>query len=89
MMTGPALYQSLRDIKLTTVRRAISSACYQRSALQTFGWFAFDLAQGRAAKHLTLVHKTNVLTFAGDLWQRTFDAVAAERSNAPKESLPS
>src|SRR4029079_10541694 len=38
--------------------------------------FAFDLAQGRAAKHLTLVHKTNVLTFAGDLWQRTFDEVA-------------
>jgi 3-isopropylmalate dehydrogenase len=24
------------------------------------------------------VHKTNVLTFAGDLWQRTFDVVAAE-----------
>jgi 3-isopropylmalate dehydrogenase len=23
------------------------------------------------------VHKTNVLTFAGDLWQRTFDEVAA------------
>src|SRR6476620_11638946 len=40
--------------------------------------FAFDLAQGRPAHHLTLVHKTNVLTFAGDLWQRTFDAVAAE-----------
>jgi 3-isopropylmalate dehydrogenase len=40
--------------------------------------FAFDLAQGRAAKHLTLVHKTNVLTFAGDLWQRGFDSVAAE-----------
>ena len=40
--------------------------------------FAFDLAQDRAAKHLTLVHKTNVLTFAGDLWQRTFDAVATD-----------
>src|SRR5690349_8733966 len=40
--------------------------------------FAFDLAQGRPAKHLTLVHKTNVLTFAGDLWQRTFDAVATD-----------
>jgi 3-isopropylmalate dehydrogenase len=40
--------------------------------------FAFDLAQGRERKHLTLVHKTNVLTFAGDLWQRTFDEVAAE-----------
>ena len=24
------------------------------------------------------MHKTNVLTFAGDLWQRTFDEVAAE-----------
>jgi len=40
--------------------------------------FAFDLARSRERKHLTLVHKTNVLTFAGDLWQRTFDEVAAE-----------
>jgi len=40
--------------------------------------YAFHLAQSRPRRHLTLVHKTNVLTFAGDLWQRTFDAVAAE-----------
>jgi 3-isopropylmalate dehydrogenase len=40
--------------------------------------YAFELAAGRARKHLTLVHKTNVLTFAGDLWQRTFDEVGAE-----------
>jgi 3-isopropylmalate dehydrogenase len=40
--------------------------------------YAFELAQSRPRRHLTLVHKTNVLTFAGDLWQRTFDAVAAE-----------
>jgi 3-isopropylmalate dehydrogenase len=40
--------------------------------------YAFELAQDRERKHLTLVHKTNVLTFAGDLWQRTFDDVAAE-----------
>ena len=39
--------------------------------------YAFDLAGGRR-RHLTLVHKTNVLTFAGDLWERTFDEVAAE-----------
>ena len=39
--------------------------------------YAFDLAGGRRG-HLTLVHKTNVLTFAGDLWERTFDEVAAE-----------
>ena len=40
--------------------------------------FGFELAQSRPRKHLTLVHKTNVLTFSGDLWQRAFDAVAAE-----------
>jgi 3-isopropylmalate dehydrogenase len=40
--------------------------------------FAFELAQTRARRQLTLVHKTNVLTFAGDLWQRTFSVVAAE-----------
>ena len=40
--------------------------------------YAFDLARGRAAHRLHLVHKTNVLTFAGDLWQRTFDEVASE-----------
>jgi len=40
--------------------------------------YAFELAAKRERKHVTLVHKTNVLTFAGDLWQRTFDAVAAQ-----------
>ena len=40
--------------------------------------YAFDLANSRPAKHLTLVHKTNVLTFSGDLWERTFDEVARE-----------
>ena len=40
--------------------------------------YAFELAESRPRKHLTLVHKTNVLTFAGDLWERTFNEVAAE-----------
>ena len=39
--------------------------------------YAFELAMKRN-KHLTLVHKTNVLTFSGDLWERTFNEVAAE-----------
>jgi 3-isopropylmalate dehydrogenase len=43
--------------------------------------YAFELAQSRPRKHLTLVHKTNVLNFAGDLWQRTFDIVAADHSD--------
>ncbi len=40
--------------------------------------YAFELAASRERKHLTLVHKTNVLTFAGDLWQRAFDDLAGE-----------
>ena len=39
--------------------------------------YAFDLAATRR-QHVTLVHKTNVLTFSGDLWDRTFNQVAAE-----------
>ena len=40
--------------------------------------YAFELARSRERKHLTLVHKTNVLTFSGDLWDRTFQDVAAD-----------
>jgi 3-isopropylmalate dehydrogenase len=40
--------------------------------------YAFELAEGRPRKHLTLVHKTNVLTFAGDLWERAFNEVAVD-----------
>ena len=43
--------------------------------------YAFELASRRERKHVTLVHKTNVLTFAGDLWQRTFDIVARDYPN--------
>ncbi|MCZ9297719.1 3-isopropylmalate dehydrogenase [Corynebacterium hesseae] len=38
---------------------------------------AFQRALGRR-KHVTLVHKTNVLVNAGGLWQRTVDEVAKE-----------
>lgn len=40
--------------------------------------FAFDTAASRPKKHLTLVHKTNVLTFSGDLWSRTFTEVSRD-----------
>jgi len=39
--------------------------------------YAFDLAAKRR-KNLTLVHKTNVLTFAGGLWSRVVAEVGAE-----------
>ncbi|SDN22403.1 3-isopropylmalate dehydrogenase [Actinomyces ruminicola] len=40
--------------------------------------YAFETAQSRPARHLTLVHKHNVLVNAGHLWRRTVEAVGAE-----------
>src|SRR4249920_2362491 len=40
--------------------------------------YAFALATQRTRQHLPLVHKTNVLTYAGDLWQRTVDEMAKD-----------
>ncbi|MCP2267336.1 3-isopropylmalate dehydrogenase [Promicromonospora thailandica] len=39
---------------------------------------AFARANARPRKHLTLVHKHNVLVHAGHLWRRTVEAVNAE-----------
>jgi 3-isopropylmalate dehydrogenase len=40
--------------------------------------YAFERAVARPRKHLTLIHKTNVLAHAGGLWSRTVEEVAAE-----------
>ncbi len=40
--------------------------------------YAFERAVQRPRKRLTLVHKTNVLTYAGDLWQRVVHEIADE-----------
>ena len=49
-----------------------------RHGVERCARFAFALAAERPRHHLTLVHKTNVLTFAGDLWQRTVDEVSTD-----------
>jgi 3-isopropylmalate dehydrogenase len=49
-----------------------------RFGVERVARYAFDQAMARPRKKLTLVHKTNVLTFAGDLWQRTVDSLAKE-----------
>jgi 3-isopropylmalate dehydrogenase len=43
--------------------------------------YAFERATALASPRLTLVHKTNVLTFAGDLWSRVVSDVGAEYPN--------
>lgn len=40
--------------------------------------YAFELASTRERKHITLVHKHNVLVHAGWLWQNTVNRVAQE-----------
>ncbi|MCU1669625.1 MAG: leuB [Blastococcus sp.] len=40
--------------------------------------YAFERAVSRPRKHLTLIHKTNVLTHAGGLWSRTVEEIADE-----------
>ena len=49
-----------------------------RFGVERVARYAFEQAMERPRKKLTLVHKTNVLTFAGDLWQRTVDSLAKE-----------
>src|SRR5215212_7759714 len=64
--------------KGTSAEVATQGSVNTRMGVERCIRFAFDLARARAPRHLTLVHKTNVLTFAGDLWQRTFTEVATE-----------
>ncbi|MCZ7582933.1 MAG: 3-isopropylmalate dehydrogenase [Deltaproteobacteria bacterium] len=47
--------------------------------------YAFDLAKTRRRKHLTLCGKTNVLTYAFDLWERVFEEVGAEYGDVTRD----
>jgi 3-isopropylmalate dehydrogenase len=54
--------------------------CTTRFGAERAVRYAFELCRRRNSpkKRLTLVHKTNVLTFAGDTWFRTFHQVGRE-----------
>jgi 3-isopropylmalate dehydrogenase len=49
--------------------------------------YGFGVASARPRRKLTLVHKTNVLTNAGSLWQRTVDRVALEHPTVSVDYL--
>jgi 3-isopropylmalate dehydrogenase len=55
---------------------AVQESINTRHGVERIVRYAFELARTRRKK-LTLVHKTNVLTFAGDLYQRVVDDVGA------------
>ena len=57
---------------------AVQESINTRPGVERIVRYAFELAASPARRgKLTLVHKTNVLTFAGDLYQRVVDEVAA------------
>lgn len=57
---------------------AVQKSINTRFGVERCVRYAFELAASRPRKHLTLCGKTNVLTYAWDLWQRVFDEVAKE-----------
>ena len=67
-----------------TLRRATAHEIATQGSVNTrFGVercvrYAFERASTLSNPRLTLVHKTNVLTFAGDLWSRVVAEVARE-----------
>jgi 3-isopropylmalate dehydrogenase len=63
--------------KGTAYEVAVQESINTRHGVERIVRYGFDLAASRRNK-LTLVHKTNVLTFAGDLYQRVVDEVGAE-----------
>ena len=57
----------------------MQSSVNTRHGVERIVRYAFDLAmRPDRRRKVTLVHKTNVLTFAGDLYQRVVDEVAIE-----------
>jgi 3-isopropylmalate dehydrogenase len=60
---------------------AIQESINTRKGVERCIRYAYELCQKRAkGNKLTLCAKTNVLTYAHDLWQRTFDEVGREYS---------
>ena len=58
---------------------AIQTGITTRKGVERCLRYAFDLCQRKNKKKmLTLVHKTNVLTYGGDLWWRAFNEVGAK-----------
>jgi 3-isopropylmalate dehydrogenase len=57
---------------------AIQESVNTRKGVERCIRFAFDYCRRHGRRKVTLCHKTNVLNYAGDLWERTFREVASD-----------
>jgi len=71
--------------KGTPFEVATQGSVNTRLGVERCARFAFELAAKRPRHRLTLVHKTNVLTFAGDLWNRTVNEVASDYPDVSRD----
>jgi 3-isopropylmalate dehydrogenase len=73
------IYTGLGGVQYKATPQEVSTQinCTTRFGAERAIRYAFDLCRRRNSKKkmLTLVHKTNVLTFAGDTWWRAFNEI--------------
>lgn len=63
---------------------AVQESINTRHGVERIVRYAFEMT-GRRRRKLTLVHKTNVLTYAGDLYQRVVDEVGSEYPDVERD----
>lgn len=61
---------------------AFETSVNTRSAIERAARYAFDVTRSRGGR-LTWVHKTNVLTHAGELWRAVIEDVGADYPDVP------
>ena len=64
--------------KGTSSEVAIQESVNTRAGVERCVRYAYELASQRPQRHLTMCGKTNVLTYAWDLWARVFEELSAE-----------
>ncbi len=64
--------------KGTADERATQEEFHTRKGVERVVRYAFELAKATGKKKVLMSDKSNVMTYAGGLWQRTFQEVAAE-----------
>ena len=65
-------------MKHTEDEVAVQSMVYNYKQVSRCLKYAFEVAKNRPRKTLALVGKTNVLTYAFDLWERVFNAIGEQ-----------